>query len=75
MLVRGVEGVSDREVTDCRVELGRRVAAVHTLQMSGAISVSLAALATCCSRNFAVNVTAIYRLATLSGFIIRQTCS
>lgn len=38
MLVGGVEGVSDREVTKRSSELGRRVAAVRTLQMSGAIT-------------------------------------
>ena len=38
MLVGGVEGVSDRAVTERSAELGRRVAAVRTLQMSGAIT-------------------------------------
>jgi hypothetical protein len=38
MLVGGVEGVFDREVTERRAELGRRAAAVRTLQMSGAIT-------------------------------------
>ena len=38
MLVDGVEGVSDREVTECSAELGRRIAAVRTLQMPGAIT-------------------------------------
>lgn len=38
MLVGGLEGVSDRKVTERSAELGRRVAAVRTLQMSGAIT-------------------------------------
>ena len=38
MVEGGVEGVSDREVTERSAELGRRVAAVRTLQMSGAIT-------------------------------------
>jgi hypothetical protein len=42
MLVGGVEGVSDCEVTESSAELGRRVAAVRTLQMSGAITLHLA---------------------------------
>ena len=37
MLVGGVEGVSHCEVTERSAELERRVAAVRTLQMSGAI--------------------------------------
>lgn len=38
MLVGGMEDVSDREVTERSAELGRRVAAVRTLQMSGAVT-------------------------------------
>ena len=38
-------------------------------------AVPLATLATCCSRHFAVKVMAIYRLATVSGWILRKTCS
>jgi len=55
MLVGGVEGVSDREVTERSAKLGRRVAAVRTLQMSGAIT-EFRQTASCSTSRVAVEI-------------------
>jgi hypothetical protein len=55
MLVGGVEGVSDREVTERSAELGRRVAAIRTLQMSGAI-IEFRQTASCNTSRVAVEI-------------------